>query len=213
MLHSTRRTTFKWLAGGALAATGLPVLSTAAVAQADEFVVTNNYQNFKRGTINSLHRDRRILNVVWEDLGRVKMRAADLVDNYPSLKDGQIVDINWFDYVDVLIAKQSPAVEARSKALIAKGAQLTGIPGAREPIRMWSMSGMVTKTDVPAATLWLINASNGRPEEPSPNSGEVIQLPQVQTAAGRQALASLAPGDLVTTVWTWQTAIKVTIIR
>ena len=97
--------------------------------------------------------------------------------------------------------------------MIAKGAQLTGIPGAREPIRMWSMSGMVTKTDVPAATLWLINASNGRPEEPSPNSGEVIQLPQVQTAAGRQALASLSPGDLVTTVWTWQTAIKVTIIR
>jgi hypothetical protein len=213
MLRSTRRTTFKWLAGGALAATGLPVLSTAAVAQAEEFVVTNNYQNFKRGTINSLHRDRRILNVVWEDLGRVKMRAADLVDNYPSLKEGQIVDFSWFDYVDVLIAKQSPAVEARSKALIAKGAQLTGIPGAREPIRMWSMSGMVTKTDVPGATLWLINASNGRPEEPSPNSGEVIQLPQVKTAAGRQALASLAPGDLVTTVWTWQTAIKATIIR
>jgi len=52
---------------------------------------------------------------------------------------------------------------------------------------------MVTKTDVPAATLWLINASNGRPEEPPPNSGEVIQLPQVQTAAGPQALASLAP--------------------
>lgn len=213
MLNSTRRTTFKLLAGGALAATGLPVLSTAAVAQADEFVVTNNYQNFKRGTINSLHRDRRILNVVWEDLGRVKMRAADLVDNYPALKEGQIVDINWFDYVDVLIAKQSPAVEARTKALIAKGAQLTGIPGAREPIRMWSMSGMVTKTDVPAATMWLVNASNGRPEELSPNSGEVIQLPQIQTAAGRQALASLAPGDLVTTVWTWQTAIKVTIIR
>lgn len=212
MSNSTRRTTFKWLAGGALAATGLPGLSTSAVAQ-DEFVVTNNYQNFKRGTINSLHRDRRVLNVVWEDLGRVKMRAADLVDNYPSLKEGQIVDINWFDYVDVLIAKQSPAVEARAKALEARGAQLTGIPGAREPIRMWSMSGMVTKTDVPGATLWLINASNGRPEEPSPNSGEVIQLPQIQTAAGRQALASLVPGDLVTTVWTWQTAIKVTIIR
>ena len=213
MIVSTRRTTFKWLAGGALAASGLPVLSSAALAQGDQFVVTNNYQNFKRGTINSLHPDRRIINVVWEDLGRVKMRAADLVTNYGQLKDGQVVDCNWFDYVDFLIAKQSPAVEARSKALIAKGAQLTGIPGAREPIRMWSMSGMVTKTDVPAATLWLINASNGRPEEPSPNSGEVIQLPQIQTAAGRQALASLAPGDLVTTVWTWQTAIKVTIIR
>src|SRR5690242_20037365 len=105
MLHSTRRSTFKLLAGGALAASGLP---TAAFAQSDEFVVTNNYQNFKRGTINSLHRERRILNVVWEDLGRVKMRAADLVDNYPSLKEGQIVDCNWFDYVDVLIDKKTP---------------------------------------------------------------------------------------------------------
>lgn len=72
---------------------------------------------------------------------------------------------------------------------------------------------MVTRVDVPAATLYLINASNGRPEEPSPDSGEVIQLPQVQTAAGRQALASLKPGDLVNTVWTHQTAIKATIIR
>jgi hypothetical protein len=213
MLQANRRTTFKLLAGGALAATGLPVLSTAAVAQSDEFVVTNNYQNFKRGTINSFHRDRRILNVVWEDLGRVKMRAADLVDNYPALKEGQIVDCNWFDYVDVMIAKKTAASEARGKALIAKGAQLTGIPGAREPIRMWSMSGMVTRVDAPAATLWLINASNGRPDEPSPDSGEVIQLPQVRTDAGRQALASLRPGDLVDTVWTHQTAIKVTIIR
>ena len=213
MLHTTRRTTFKMLAGGALAAGGLPVLSTAAHAQGDQFVVTNNYQNFKRGTINSLHRDRRILNVVWEDKGRVKMRAADLVDNYPSLKEGQIVDCNWFDYVDVLIDKKTPQSEARGKALMAKGAQLTGIPGMKEPIRMWSMSGMVTKTDVPSGTLWLINASNGLPEMPSPDSGEVIQLPPIRTDAGRTALASLKPGDLATTVWTHQTAIKVTIIR
>jgi hypothetical protein len=213
MIRSTRRTTFKWLAGGALAASGLPVLSTAAFAQSDEFVVTNNYQNFKRGTIHSLHPDRRIINIVWEDLGRVKMRAADLVANYPSLKEGQIVDCNWFDYVDVMIEKKTAQSDARAKALMAKGAQLTGIPGMKEPIRMWSMSGMVTRADVPAATLWLINASNGRPEDPSPDSGEVIQLPQLRTEAGRKSLASLAPGDLVNTVWTHQTAIKVTIIR
>jgi hypothetical protein len=213
MLRTNRRTTFKWLAGGALAATGLPVLSTAAVAQSDEVVVTNNYQNFKRGTIHSLHPDRRILNVVWEDLGRVKMRAADLVANYPTLKEGQIVDCNWFDYVDCMIAPKTAQSDARAKAIMAKGARLTGIPGMQEPIRMWSMSGMVTRVDAPAATLWLINASNGRPDEPSPDSGEVIQLPQVQTDAGRQALASLKPGDLVNTVWTHQTAIKVTIIR
>jgi hypothetical protein len=213
MSNSGRRGMLKLMGGGALALGGMPALSSAAFAQADEVVVTNNYQNFKRGTIHSLHKDRRILNVVWEDLGRVKMRAADLVANYPQLKEGQIVDCNWFDYVDCMIAKKTPASDARAQAIIAKGARLTGIPGMQEPIRMWSMSGMVTRVDVPAATLWLINASNGRPDEPSPDSGEVIQLPQVQTDAGRQALASLKPGDLVNTVWTHQTAIKVTIIR
>ncbi|HYD04196.1 MAG TPA: hypothetical protein VEC60_00635 [Reyranella sp.] len=212
MSNSTRRSALKLLAGGAVAAS-MPVLAGTAFAQSGDLVVTNNYQNFKRGTINSLHPDRRILNVVWEDLGRVKMRAADLVTNYGQLKEGQIVDLHWFDYVDFLIAKKTPESDARAKAMLAQGATLTGIPGAREPIRMWSMSGMVTKVDPASGSLFIINASNGRPEEPSPDSGEVIQMPQVQSAAGRQALATLKPGDLVNTVWTHQTAIKATIIR
>ena len=45
------------------------------------------------------------------------------------------------------------------------------------------------------------------------NSGEVITMPQIQTAAGKQALAMLKPGDVVNTVWTHQTAIAVKIIR
>ena len=90
---------------------------------------------------------------------------------------------------------------------------MTGIPGACAPIRMWSMSGMVTKVTPENGGLWLINASNGKPEEPSPNSGEVITMPQVLTAAGKQSLASLKPGDVVNTVWTHQTAIAVKIIR
>lgn len=212
-MNSTRRTALKVLGGGALAAGSLPVLSMTAAAQSEDLVVTNNYQNFKRGTINSLHADRRIVNVVWEDLGRVKMRAADLVTNYSTLKEGQIIDCNWFDYVDFLIAKKTPESEGKAKAMLAKGARLTGIPGAQEPIRMWSMSGMVTRVEPASGGLFIINASNGRPEDPSPDSGEVIQLPQIQSAAGRQALATLKPGDQVVTVWTHQTAIKVTIIR
>ncbi|WP_428686006.1 hypothetical protein [Reyranella sp.] len=211
MTHSSRRSALKLMAGGTLAATGMAVFATTASAQ--EFVVTNNYQNFKRGKIDGLHPDRRILNVTWEDMGRIKMRAADLVANYPSLREGMIVDCNYFDYIDVLIAKKSPQTDAQAKALIDKGAQLTGIPGAREPIRMWSMSGMVTQVSPSNGGLSIINASNGRPEEPSPNSGEVITLPQIQTEAGKQALGMLKPGDIVTTVWTHQTAIAVKIIR
>jgi len=211
MLQANRRMTFKLLGGAALAVTGLPVLAPSALAQGEDLVVSNSFQNFKRGTINSLHPERRIFNIVWEDLGRVKMRAADLVTNYPQLKVGQIVDVQWYDYVDFLIAPKTPQSEARAKAMVAKGARLEGIPGMQEPIRLWSMSGMVTKVDGPV--IYVINASNGRPEEPQPASGEVIQLPPAQTAAGKAAVASLKPGDQVMTVWSQQTAIKATIIR
>ena len=213
MLQANRRMTFKLLGGAALAVTGLPVLAPSALAQGEDLVVSNSFQNFKRGTINSLHPERRIFNIVWEDLGRVKMRAADLVTNYPQLKVGQIVDVQWYDYVDFLIAPKTPQNEARAKAMVAKGARLEGIPGMQEPIRLWSMSGMVTKVDAASGSLYLINASNGRPEEPSPDSGEVIQLPTVQTPAGKAALQSIKVGDQVITVWSQQTAIKATIIR
>jgi len=213
MLQANRRMTFKLLGGAALAVTGLPVLAPSVLAQGEDLVVSNSFQNFKRGTINSLHPERRIFNIVWEDLGRVKMRAADLVTNYPQLKVGQIVDVQWYDYVDFLIAPKTPQNEARAKAMVAKGARLEGIPGMQEPIRLWSMSGMVTKVDPASGSLYLINASGGRPEEPAPDSGEVIQMPTVQTPAGKAALQSIKVGDQVVTVWSQQTAIKATIIR
>ena len=204
MLQANRRTTFKLLGGAALAATALPLMSHEAAAE--DLVVPNTYQNFKRGTIHSMHPERRIFVIVWEDLGRVKLRAADLVSNFApqsagqsagqstGLRVGQIVDVQWYDYLDFLITKKTPDSEARAKAMLAQGARLEGIPGAQEPIRLWSMSGMVTKVDAPASVVYLINASGGRPEEPAPDSGEVIQLPPAQTAAGKAAVAGLKPG-------------------
>lgn len=59
------------------------------------------------------------------------MKAADLVTNYGALRVGQIVDVQWYDYVDFLIAP-TPAVTARAKAMMAQGARIEGIPGARE---------------------------------------------------------------------------------
>ena len=207
MSRASRRTTLKLLGGAGLAAT----LPLPLAAQSDDLVVPNTYQNFKRGTIHSLHPERRIFNIVWEDLGRVKMRAADLVTNYPSLKVGNIVDTQWYDYLDFMIAPKSAQNDARAKAMLAKGARLQGIPGMQEPIRLWRMDGMVTKVD--GATIYLINASGGKPDEPSPDSGEVIQLPVAQTAAGQAAAKSTKPGDLLITVWSQQTAIKATVIR
>jgi hypothetical protein len=207
MSGASRRTTLKLLGGAGLAA----ALPLPLAAQGQDLVVPNTYQNFKRGTIHSLHPERRIFNIVWEDLGRVKMRAADLVTNYPSLKVGNIVDTHWYDYLDFMIAPKTAPNDAQAKAMLAKGARLQGIPGMQEPIKLWRMDGMVTKVD--GATLYLINASGGRPDEPSPDSGEVIQLPVAQTAAGQAAVKSVKVGDQVITVWSQQTAIKATVIR
>jgi hypothetical protein len=208
MLHMNRRMSLKLLGGAALAATTLPL---PVAAQGQDLVVPNTYQNFKRGTIHSLHPERRIFNIVWEDLGRVKMRAADLVTNYPSLKVGNIVDTHWYDYLDFMIAPKTAPNDTQAKAMLAKGARLQGIPGMQEPIKLWRMDGMVTKVD--GATIYLINASGGRPEEPAPDSGEVIQLPAALTAAGQAAVKSVKVGDQVITVWSQQTAIKATVIR
>jgi hypothetical protein len=213
MMQSDRRTALKLLGGAALTAGALPALSLPAAAQQEDLYVASVYQNFKRGTIHSMHPDRRSFTIIWEDLGRVKLKAADLVANFASLKVGQIVDVQWYDYVDFLIAKTTPAVTARAKAMMAQGARIEGIPGSRQRILLWNMNGMCTKVDMANNVVYLINASGGEPDKPSPDSGEVIQMPQVVTPAGKAALATLQPGDQITTVFSQQTAIKVTIIR
>ncbi len=210
MSHNNRRSILKLMGAAALATGAVPLV---ARAQGEDLVVPNRYQNFKRGTIHLIHPEARSFTIIWEDLGRVKMKAADLVTNFASLKVGQIVDVQWYDYLDFLVAKTTPEVAARAQAMLKQGARLEGIPGAQQRIRLWTMAGMATKVDVPAATVFLINASGGEPDKPSPNSGEVIQMPQIQTAAGRAALATLKVGDQVTTVFSQQTAIEVKIIR
>jgi hypothetical protein len=72
---------------------------------------------------------------------------------------------------------------------------------------------MCTKVDLATNTVFLINASGGEPDKPSPDSGEVIQMPQVVTEAGKAALKAIKPGTPITTVFSVQTALKVTIIR
>ena len=211
-MHANRRSTLKLLGGATLSAAALPVLPFSASAQEDLYIPAV-YQNFKRGTINSLDEKTRGFVIVWQDLGRVKRKAADLVTNSAALRVGQIVDVQWYDYVDFLIAPTTPAVTARAKAMMAQGARIEGIPGARERIRLWSMAGMCTKVDLATNTVFLINASGGEPDKPSPDSGEVIQMPQVVSEAGKAALKTIKPGTPITTVFSVQTALQVTIIR
>lgn len=210
MSLENRRTALKLLGGAAAAAAGLPLVVRAESA---DLTVPNRYQNFKRGTIHSMHPEARSFVIIWQDLGRVKMKAADLVTNFASLRVGQTVDVHWYDYLDFMIAKTTPQVTARAKAMLAEGARLEGIPGARQKILLWQMSGMCTRVDTAGNVVYLINASGGEPDKPAPDSGEVIQMPQIVTENGRAALRTLKPGDQITTVFSQQTAIQVTIIR
>jgi hypothetical protein len=212
MLNTNRRTTLKLLGGAALAAPGLAALSHPAAAQQDLYI-GSRYQNFKRGTIHSLDPKTRGFVIIWEDLGRVKLKAADLIANYAQLKEGQIVDVQWYDYVDFLIAKKTDATMAQAKAMMAQGARIEGIPGSQERIRLWEMDGMCTKVDLANNVVYLINASGGEPDKPAPDSGEVIQMPQVVSPEGLAALKMIKVGDVIVTVFSVQTALKATIIR
>jgi len=223
MLHTNRRTTLRLLGGAALAVPAMAALPRSAAADEDLYI-SSTYQNFKRGTIHSLDPATRGFVIIWEDLGRVKLKASDLVTNYgPSaaqspgastgLKEGQVVDVQWYDYVDFLVAKKTPDNMAKARAMIAQGAKIEGIPGSQQAIRLWEMDGMCTKIDPATNTVFLINPSGGEPDKPAPNSGEVIQMPQIVTAAGKAALQTVKPGEEIVTVYSVQTAIKATIIR
>jgi hypothetical protein len=198
------------VAGSALVGGALP-----AAAQMGKPVVGLRYQNIKRGTIHSVDPATRGFVIVWQDMGRVKLKAADVVANYmpgsttggnfpqPGLQPGQIVDVQWYDYIDFLVARTTPEISAKAKAMVASGARAEGLPDSEQQIRLMEMSGMVVKTDLTLYTIDIVN----------PTSGEVLQTPQIRTEEGLAALRTLKPGDPVTTVFSIQTAIKVTIVR
>jgi hypothetical protein len=198
------------VAGTAMVGGALPL-----AAQQDKPVVGLRYQNNKRGTIHSVDPATRGFVIVWQDMGRVKLKAADVVANYmpgsttggnfpqPGLQPGQIVDVQWYDYIDFLVARTTPEVSAKAKAMVASGARAEGLPDSEQQIRLTEMSGMVVKTDLTTYTIDIVN----------PSSGEVLQTPQIRTEEGLAALRTLKPGDPVTTVFSIQTAIKVTIVR
>jgi hypothetical protein len=198
------------VAGTAMVGGALPL-----AAQQAKPVVGLRYQNIKRGTIHSVDPATRGFVIVWQDMGRVKLKAADVVANYmpgsttggnfpqPGLQPGQIVDVQWYDYIDFLVARTTPEVSAKAKAMVASGARAEGLPDSEQQIRLTEMSGMVVKTDLTTYTIDIVN----------PSSGEVLQTPQIRTEEGVAALRTLKPGDPVTTVFSIQTAIKVTIVR
>ena len=103
MVNSSRRRILMLAGLSAVAGTALVGGALPAAAQQAKPVVGLRYQNIKRGTIHSIDPATRGFVIVWQDMGRVKLKAADVVANYmpgsttggnfpqPGLQPGQIV--------------------------------------------------------------------------------------------------------------------------
>ena len=212
----------KLLGGASIAAMTTGLASLPAAAQAVDPVVLRKYENFKRGTIHSLDPKTRGVVVVWEDLGRVKMKASDLVvkdananggNAYTEFKDGQIVDIHWYDYVDFLIEKGSPSTLAKAKAMVAKGGRFEGYPGSDNQAKLFTMEGTIVRLDPARYTVDIVYAAGGEPDKAVPAAGEVVQLPQIRSPEGQKNFATFKPGDHICGVFSVQTALRIKIIR
>ncbi len=104
MANMGRRTALGYV-GVALSATSiLATMPSPAFAEEEDLYIASRYQNFKRGTIHSLDPKTRGLVVMFDGLGRVKMKASDMVvkttSGYPGnaseeLKVGQTDDVHW----------------------------------------------------------------------------------------------------------------------
>jgi hypothetical protein len=223
MTNLNRRRTITYLGVAAVAAPAFAIASPPGMADpAEDLYVPLRYQNFKRGTVHSLDPKTRGLVVVFDNVGRVKMKASDMVvktttgypgNAYSELREGQTVDVHWFDYLDFLIARTTPAVTSHADAMVAQGARIESFPGSEHKVRLFKMTGMVVKADPEHSAVDIINASTGEPDAPAPNSGEVIRLPQIQTEPGRAALATLKAGDQLTAVYSVQSAFRIAIVR
>src|SRR5260370_36252221 len=129
MVNSSRRRILMLAGLSAVAGTALVGGALPAAAQQAKPVVGLRYQNIKRGKIHSIDPATRGFVIVWQDMGRDKLKAADVVANYmpgsttggnfpqPGLQPVQIVNGQWDDYIRFLFSRITPVVSADAKAL------------------------------------------------------------------------------------------------
>ena len=69
--------------------------------------------------------------------------------------------------------------------------------------RLWSLSGMVVRTDMAAKKVDIVD----------PSSGEIFRSPWIKTPEGQAELAKFKPGDMVTMVFSERSAFEITPVR
>src|SRR6476620_1205855 len=171
-----------------------PVMSVVAVAgsarcqpvpelgKVDEIAI--------RGTILAINRANRTLVVESRESDTLTFKAIDRVTNFGSLKPRQQVDMRYYRVTDYLVAKSTPEMTEMAQAILSDPARAPGLPGTEMRAKLWSLSGMVVRTDMAAKKVEVVD----------PNSGEIIRSPWIKTPEGQAELEKFQPSDMGTMV-------------
>jgi Cu/Ag efflux protein CusF len=156
-----------------------------------------------RGTILSVDPNSRTVVLESPERDTLTYRAIDRVTNLGGLKPGMLVDVRYYRVRDYLIAKTTPEVTARANGLLADPAKAPGFSATEMKARLWSVSGIVVRTDMAAKKLDIVD----------PKGGLVHRTPWIKSAEGQAALATFKPGDKVTVVFSERIAFQITAVR
>src|SRR5258708_14286576 len=132
-----------------------------------------------RGTILAINRANRTLVIESPERDSLTFKAIDRVTGFDSLKPGQRVDMRYYRVTDYLVAKTTPEMTEMTRPILSDPARAPGLPGTEMRARLWSLSGMVVRTDMAAKKVEIVD----------PNSGEIIRSPWIKTPEGQAELA------------------------
>jgi len=156
-----------------------------------------------RGTILAINRANRTLVVESRERDTLTFKAIDRVTNFASLKPGQQIDMRYYRVTDYLVAQTTPEMTEMARAILSDPARAPGLPGTEMRAKLWSLSGMVVRTDMAAKKVEIVD----------PNSGAIIRSPWIKTPEGQAELEKFKPGDLVTMVFSERSAFEITPVR
>ena len=156
-----------------------------------------------RGTILAINPANRTVVVQSPERDTLTFKAIDRVANFASLKPGQLVDMRYYRVMDYLVAKTTPEMTEMARSILGDPARAPGLPGTEMRAKLWSLSGMVVRTDMPAKKVEIVD----------PNSGAIIRSPWIKTPEGQAELAKFRPGDMVTMVFSERSAFEITPVR
>jgi hypothetical protein len=182
----------------------LAIVPAAPLWAAEPPQLTTEDEIAIRGTILAWNPDTRMM--VLESPERDTLAYRVVPTMRPSgqnvldmLKPGMQVDVRYYRIVDFLVAKTTPQVTARAKALLAETAEAPGLAGTNQRVKLWHVDGMVVRVDLAAKKIEIVE----------PNGGMIYRTPWIKRPAGQAVLKELKPGDLVTLVFSERTIFEI----